>query len=320
MARVKSPRSGSKPGYRSSSTRTARAGEYERWTALGADALRQGEFRRSFEAYSKAKQSARQSGDSLAADKAGLNLSMVLIQMGEARQGEEGLREILLRTTDPRLAYTAAYHLAASLRKQGRHERALSYARRAMENAQALDLPELRAPAHNLLGNIFLSQNYMDEALKEYGRALALCECQPGDSRYLEAILEENAGYCLLLKQRFEEGIAKINRALQLANEVGDRRCRAECHQDLCYGLLLQGRHSSALAMGEAALNESRTGGYADIEENCHYLLGELGTQTGDLVLRDLHFDLLQAMHPEIPFLKDFLCAVDVTSIITLKR
>jgi len=320
MARVKNPRSGSVPGHRSSSIRAAQAREYEKWSTLGADALRQGDFRRSFEAYSKARQCARRSGDSLATDKAALNLSMVLIQMGEARQGEEGLREILLRAADPRLAYTAAYHLAASLRKQGRHERAFSYARRAMANAQALDQPEFRAPAHNLLGNIFLSQNYMDEALQEYGRALALCEDKSGDSRYLRAIVEENVGYCLLLKQRFEEGITRIHRALQLADEVGDRRCRAECLQDLCYGLLLQGQHSSALAMGEAALNESSNAGYPDIVENCHYLLGELGTQTGDLVLRDHHFDLLQTMHPEIPFLKDFLCAVDVTSIITLKR
>jgi hypothetical protein len=40
----------------------------------------------------------------------------------------------------------------------------------------------------------------------------------------------------------------------------------------------------------------------------------------GDVAARDAHFQQLQSLHPELPFLKDFLCAVDVTQIITLKR
>ena len=55
--------------------------------------------------------------------------------MGQAREAEDGLREILLRAEDDRVAFLAAYHLASSLRKQSRFERSLSYARRAMELA-----------------------------------------------------------------------------------------------------------------------------------------------------------------------------------------
>jgi len=61
-------------------------------------------------------------------------------------------------------------------------------------------------------------------------------------------------------------------------------------------------------------------GGFTDLEENCRYLLGELGTRTGRTGLRDENFQALQTMHPEVPFLREFLCTVDVTEFITLKR
>jgi tetratricopeptide (TPR) repeat protein len=295
-------------------------GSYEDWTSRGADATQRGDFQSALAAYSNARDLARLEEDHGGVDKAELNLAMVRIQMGQAREGEEGLREILLRTADARIAFSAAYNLASSLRKQGKYERASSYARRALERARAIGSLELLAPVHNLLGNILLNRSYLDEALGEYGTALAMRGQQPGDTRYSQAILRENIGYCLILKKDFEQGLRCIREALALAEEVGDRRCQAECLQDLCYGLLLQGNLSEAAAMGQMALERAREAAYPDIEENCHYLLGELGTKMGDFDRRDRHFASLQALHPEIPFLKEFLCAVDVIGMITLKR
>jgi len=48
--------------------------------------------------------------------------------------------------------------------------------------------------------------------------------------------------------------------------------------------------------------------------------LGELGSRSGRFEMRDRHFEALQHLHPEVPFLQDFLCTVDVTELITLKR
>lgn len=286
----------------------------------GADLTRQGRFSEALAVYRRAAQMADAAGDAEGSDAAEANIAMVLLQMGEAREAEEGLREILLRTRDPEVAFGAAYNLASSLRKQGRYERALVYARRAMERAEALGSAEFLAPVRNLMGNILLNQGYQDEALVEYRGALALREAQSGDTRFSRAILAENIGYCLVLRKEFDAGIASLEEALALAEEVGDRRCRAECLQDLCYALLLCGRFDAAAAHGDAALLEAGRGEFRDIEENCHYLLGEVGTRSGDFDRRDRHFAALQASHPEIPFLHDFLCAVDVTGIITLKR
>jgi tetratricopeptide (TPR) repeat protein len=299
---------------------TGSASSYDRWRERGKAATLRGDFRSALDAYQRARQVAEREGDRDKVDRAAVNVAMVLIQMGEARKGEDGLREILLRSRDQRVGFTAAYNLASSLRKQGRYERALAYARRALERAEALNATDLLAGANNLLGNILLSQSYLDEALERYDSALALRETEKGDTRYSRATLLENIGYCMLLQGRLEIGLERIRQALALAEEVGDNRCHAECLQDLCYGLLLVGKHKEAIEAGVEALASARLAGYAEIEENCHYLLGELGSRTGDMERRDRHFERLQALHPELPFLKDFLCAVDVTRIITLKR
>jgi tetratricopeptide (TPR) repeat protein len=286
----------------------------------GKSATLRGEFSLALAAYAEAHEVAVQLANVDRIDRAQLNVAMVRIQMGETRRGEEGLREILLRSSDSRVAFTAAYHLASSQRKRGQHQRAMAYARRALDRARALGSPDMLAACHNLIGNIFLSQNYLDEALAAYHTALELRRVQPEDVRHSIAILEDNIGYCQLLKKQYGEGTERILAALQLAEEVSDRRCRAECLQDLCYGHLLRGEHEKAAVWGERALGAALEAGYGDIAENCHYLLGAVADQLGDLEQRDRHFARLQELHPELPFLKDFLCSVDVTHIITLRR
>jgi tetratricopeptide (TPR) repeat protein len=293
---------------------------YSRLRDRGKAATLRGDFREALDCYSRARDLVVAEGDTERVDEADLNIAMVLIQMGEARQGEDGLREILLRARDTRVGVAAAYNLASSLRQQGRHDRAKVYANRALERARKLKATDCLAMIHNLLGNLYLSQSYLDEALPEYETALALHESEEGDTRYSRAIVLENLGYCLLLQNRLDEGTVHLREALDLARQVDDRRCQAECLQDLCYGHLLQDDFDVAVEHGQAALALADGAEYRDIAENCHYLLGELGSRMGELGQRDVHFQSLQSLHPELPFLKDFLCAVDVTQIITLKR
>ncbi|HEX6853363.1 MAG TPA: tetratricopeptide repeat protein [Candidatus Polarisedimenticolaceae bacterium] len=290
------------------------------WKERGHDALRRGDFEEALDAYRMARDAAIEADDDDAADRIDLNIATTRLQMGDARGAEEGLRALLLRASDTRVAFTAAYNLASSLRRQGRLDRALSYARRAEERAAELDDVDAVAPVHTLLGNVLLQQGRLDEARRQYETSLALRLAQPGDVRFQRAILEENLGYCLLLQGEHAEGITRIATALEIAGDVGDRRCAAECLQDLCYAHLMIGDYPEAGAWGARALDAAREGNYRDLEENCHYLLGELGSRTGDVELRDRHFEALQSLHPEVPLLREFLTAVDVTGIITLKR
>jgi tetratricopeptide (TPR) repeat protein len=286
----------------------------------GARATREGRFDEALRWYRRAKAYAVRLGDPDLIDAADLNLSMVRIQSGEAKLGEDGLREILLRTSDDRVAFTAAYNLASSLRRQSRHDKAMAFAGRALERARKLGADDLTASAEMLTGNILLAGSYPDRALEHYRRSLEIRDRLPRDDPYSRAILLENLGYCLLQRRDVDAGIATLRDALVLAREVGDDRCRAECHQDLSFAFLIRDDLDAADRHGTRALELSRARRYADIEENCHYLLGEVCARRGDNRGRDAHFHRLQSLHPELPFLKDFLCAVDVTSIITLKR
>lgn len=293
---------------------------FDRCARRGARATREGRFDEALRWYRRARAYAVGLADDDLCDAADLNLSMVRIQTGDARGGEEGLREILLRTADDRVAFTAAYNLAGSLRKQSKHAKAMSFAVRALERARKLGADELIASAEMLAGNILLAQSYPDRALDHYRRALEIRDRLDTDDPYSRAILLENLGYCQLELREVDDGIRTLEQALALAADVGDDRCRAECHQDLSFGLLLRDDLATAAEHAGLALELSSRRGYRDVEENCHYLMGEVCSRLGDDRGRDRHFQHLQDLHPELPFLKDFLCAVDVTSILTLKR
>jgi len=293
---------------------------FTEFSERGRQATLRGDFRAALRAYRVARAHAVRIGEPGRIDASELNVAMVRLQLGRAREAEDGLRAILLRTADPRRAFAAAYHLASSLRKQGRHEKAMAYAERALDRARRLGAIDLVAAAESLVGNILLAQSYADRALAHYLVALELRGRETTDNRYSRAILLENIGYCRCQLGELEDAIETLSAALVLADDVRDRRCRAECLQDLCYAHLLRGELRPARAYGEAALALAVAARYDDIEENAHYLLGELFGRRGDPVRRDEHFLRLQERHPELPFLKDFLCAVDVTRIITLKR
>ena len=99
---------------------------YEAWSRAGAEATRRGEFDAALDAYARARALASALDDEGREQAAALNVAMVRLQTDAWREADEGLREILLRTGDARIAYSAAYHLAGSLRRQSRHERAPS--------------------------------------------------------------------------------------------------------------------------------------------------------------------------------------------------
>ena len=294
--------------------------EYLRLRASGIALVRAGDHRRAAEEFGAALALAKRLKDQATEHEAQANLSMTWLQLGEDHKAEAGLREILLTSRNPRTRFGAAYNLAISQRKRGRYDRARFYAANAMESARKLRDGSNRAACHNLAGNILMNQGRLDEALAEYRKALRIRRRQKADTRFSVAILLENIGYTLLLKKRFRSGAGSIVRALELAKEAGARRCEAECYQDLCYAWLRMGRYAAASGFGEQALRIAEEYGYLDVTKNCHYLLGEAAHLDGRVEERERHFGDLQKMHPEVPFLRDFLCSFDISEILTLKR
>ena len=292
---------------------------YHSWAQRARRALYRGQRERVLECYQKALEAARLTGNPVFEPRAFCDVSGALIELGRYQEAEKGLREIILRSRDPRAVWQATFNLAISLRRQGALERACRFAQRALEAARKLKQGRFLARSLNLLGNLHLVESRFEQALVCYRKALKLYAGCSGDWRYSVSVIRDNVGYCLLLMGRHDEGLREIGEALAMAREISQPRVEAECLQDRCYGLLKLRRLEEADESGRAALALAEPHQYRDLMVNCYYLMGEIQHLRGDEAGRDQYFMKLQGLYPHLPFLRDFLCAFDVSGIINLK-
>lgn len=247
-------------------------------------------------------------------------ISTVHLLAGNIPAAERGLREILLKSRAPRVLFGAAYNLASALRRQGKLAKALLYARKATRAAETMANIPWEANCHNLLGNIYRDMSYPDDAMREYQEGLRLGEEAGIGTSFEIDYVRENVGYCLLLKKKYREGIAIILDALRTAQGNQNARCVVECHQDLSFGYMQLKDLESARENGEKALSMATDKGYADIEKNCYYLLGEIHLLSGEDERSDYYFGKLQELYPQLAVLRQFLRTFDVSNIINLKN
>jgi tetratricopeptide (TPR) repeat protein len=282
--------------------------------------VRQGEFLRAAQAFEKAGEVARRLGDERLTCRALCNLSTARLSMGLIQEAEKGLREILLQTSDPNSIFVASSNLASALRRQGKLQKALFYAKRAMRACDELGNVMWKATCRNLVGNIYMNMSYLDDAMTEYRAALSIGREAGLGTAYPFDYIRENLGYCLLLKKKHRQGIAIILEALEAARANGNTRCVVECHQDLSFAYMQVKELKRAEEYGLKALETATEKDYLDIIKNCYYLLGEIYLLMGDDAKSDAYFDRLQALYPHLAVLKDFLRTFDVSSIINLKN
>lgn len=300
-------------------TRRTATDTYSDLLRKGSDQLRSGNLDSSLSLLRKALGIARRAKDPNRIDKAVVSISACLIEIGEFETAATGLREIILKSTDDESICAAAYNLSASLRRQGKHSKAFTYARKAFEKARSLGDLSWMARCHNLIGNIYLVQSHLNKALREYERALALRLKEKEMKPFSVAILKDNIGYCQMLKGRYDEGIRSVREALDLVTALGSKKCVCECSHDLSFGYMQLRELDEAERYGLAALEIAEAEGYREIVKNCFYLLGEINYLKGDEEARDHYFYRLQELYPHLPFLRDFLCTFDVSKIIALR-
>lgn len=293
---------------------------YEDLTQQGSLQLRRGEFKEAARTFEETRILALQTGDQVFLSRAVCNISTALLALGEIQEAEKGLREILLKSRDPHSVFVASTNLASGLRRQGKLQKALFYARRAQQTCEPLDNTLWKAICHNLIANIYLNMSYLDDAMAEYRVALSIGQKGGLGTAYPIDYIKENLGYCTLLKKRYRQGIAIILDALQIAQSNGNTRCLVECYQDLSFAYMQLKEFRRAEEYGEKALAIAAEKDYKDILKNCYYLLGEIYLLMGNEEKSDLYFDKLQALYPHLAVLKAFLKTFDVSNIINLKN
>jgi tetratricopeptide (TPR) repeat protein len=293
---------------------------YSELTAEGTLQVRRGEFRQAADQFEAALQIARDLDDEHLIHRATCNLSTARLSLGQIQEAEKGLREILLKSCDPNIIFIASSNLASALRRQGRLQKALLYAKRALRACETIDNYAWKATCHNLIANIYMNMSYLDDAMAEYRFALELSQKAGLGTSYPIDYIKENLGYCTLLKKRYRQGIAIILEALQIALNNANIRCVAECYQDLSFAYMQLKELRRAEEYGEKALAIAAEKDYKDILKNCYYLLGEIYLLMGNDEKSDYYFDKLQALYPHLAVLKDFLRTFDVSNIINLKN
>ncbi|MBI3450886.1 MAG: hypothetical protein HY049_18475 [Acidobacteria bacterium] len=296
-----------------------RIARFRRLMRTGYALVKRSRFKPAMARFEEARSMAARSRAYGLADKAIANRSMALIEMGEYEKAAVGLKEIILRSRDDETICGAAYNLSISLRRQNQYQKACFYARLANEKSRAIADANWIARCHNLMGNLHLVRSRLEPALREYRKALAIRLKEPRLNEFGVGILRDNIGYCLLLLEKHEEGIREIREARALAEKVGNRRLLCDCCHDLSFGYMQLRKLEEAEREGERALALAEELGAKDIIKNCYYVLGEINFLRGNEARRDHYFYLLQSMHPNLPFLRDFLCTFDVSNIIALR-
>jgi len=291
---------------------------YLRLTALGQRAFAGGRPERALRLFTAAEEEARRLGDRELQDRAFCNRCVVLVELDRLDGAVGELKHVLMRSRDPFTAWMAAYYTAQVYEFEENIPRALAYARRAAELAEACGERRARKGSANQLGVLALRDSRFAEAAGCFRTALALA-AEDGDDPMNLAVARDNLGYCLMCMGEVEEGIALCQDAAATLEKLGCSQLLAEVYQDLCYGALQQGDFQLARQHGERALQLARRWRNDSVERNTLMLLADAAMDEGDETVANEYLERLAAHYPDFAGMKAFMQAFNVREVINLK-
>jgi len=285
--------------------------------ALGAD-----DFERSAELFAEAEAIARGSGDIDLADRAFCNRCSVLVELDQGADQIPKLKEILLRSSDNRNRFLAAYCTGVAYYISDDCERAHSYARRATGLAVELGDHSLEHRSLNLVGTLAARASLFEEAEDAFRRCLEAHRSGEGYQRVMAAQVEDNLGYVMLCTDRLYEGLRHCERARADLEELGAEHYLYETLQDLCYGYVLVDDLDRAQECGTRALELAIEYSDEQIAKNCLFLLSEIAVRRGDTFGARRYLHELTAYYPEAGVSEeiiDVFLATDLTTVVNLR-
>ena len=296
----------------------AASSRYLRLTQLAQRAFSHGCLHRSLHLFEAAADEAARLSDRELCDRAFCNRCVVLAELGRLNSAATELKQVLMRSRDPFTSWMAAYYTSQLYEFEGNVGRALAYARRASELADACG--ERRALVHsaNQHGVLALKDSRFAEASERFSEALRLGVEERADAVTL-AIVRDNLGYCLMCTGQVSEGMALCGDAAASLEATGSRQYLPEVFQDICYGRLQQGQFSDARVAGERALELAREFEHPTVERNTLMLLADAAMDANDQDAADEYLERLSAHYPDFRGMKAFLQAFNVREVINLK-
>jgi tetratricopeptide (TPR) repeat protein len=291
---------------------------YLRLTGLGQRAFARAQLERSLRLFSAAEAEAKRLGDRELCDRAFCNRCVVLLELERPEPSLGELKQVLIRSRDPFTSWMAAYYTAQMYEFEGNVARALAYARRASELAQASGENRALAASANQHGVLALKDSQFGEAAEHFAHALELAGDGRGDGIGL-AIMRDNLGYCLMCTGKVTEGFALCRDAAAALEAIGARQFLPEVYQDLCYGALEEGNLAEAREHGERALTVAAEFKSETVERNTLMLLADAALDADDEAAADECLGRLSAHYPDFRGMKTFLRSFNVRKVINLK-
>ena len=278
----------------------------------GVESMRAGEFDEALQLFDKALAIAE---DEHARELITINKASVLITLEKTGPEVQSLAQVVMRRRNLRHVYLAAYWLQYKNRLEGDLQRAVFYGQLALRTAEEANEPTWRRPVLIELGTNYEMDSQIPRAIECLQEAIAITEesMDKGERDVSMGYALENLGYCRLLEEKYDEGLALVHRSL---NHIHDRHALAEAYVDLCYGYLGKGELERAQSYGKKALD------LAEEERqvrNAHYLLVEIAHQQHDTKTAEFHFDELARFYPGFRHLKDVLFAIDLRRMVNWK-
>jgi len=195
---------------------------------------------------------------------ADLNQALTLVP-----HGDEALRSQVLR------GLSAGCELLGSL------DDALAWGTQALEAAHRSGDAVLVADALMSIGVITSRCGDAAAGLQHYREVLALFEAAGGDPRRRIRVLNNMGINCKNLG-RHEESLAHYERAIELANEIGDPGMRAVLQSNLGEPLWQLGRLAEARQALDTSIAQLAPGGYTGGETHARVTLGRLLLAMGE--------------------------------------
>ncbi len=297
----------------------------ERYDALRLDAEQafgRGDLELAARLFGDAERLASELGEHDLADRAFCNRCAVLIQLDRGTEEVPRLKQLLLRSTDPKVQFLAAYYTGMALHLDQQDDKAVQYVERARDLARGHEDPAQLAGCSNLLGTIALRASRFEEAEACFDECLrAWCPDVP-EHRQMAAQVRDNQGYLFMCSERLDEGVrlCEESRADLESDDAGPYLCQVL--QDLCYGYLLQERLEEAQECGERALQLAAAASDELVAKNCLFLLSEVAVRKGDTFGARRRLRELQSYYPETAVSDEIIevfLTTDLTTVVNLR-
>jgi tetratricopeptide (TPR) repeat protein len=274
------------------------------------------------ELYAQAVDAARSEGNEDGADHAFCNHCSMLAELDRGAEQIPKLKEILLRSSNDKNRFLAAYCTAVAYDLKDDRERSWSYANRAMELSDSLGEADLISRSANLAGTLAIRDSKFDEADRCYQKALSIQENLDGYHLIVRAQYKDNLGYVMMCTDRLHDGIELCETAKSELERLGADHYLYETLQDLCYGHLLADNLDRARECGEKALDLAIEFEDDQVAKNCLFLLSETAVRHGDTFRARRYLRELTAYYPEVGISEeiiDVFLSTDLTSVVNLR-